>query len=147
MTNSHSHRGAADAGMVTTPERLSVLLWHDRSDRATRTIRGTSALLRAHAVVEMTDARTGAALAGGRGLRSRPLAVEGPGSASDRLLDAAATARASCIVVGHRSAATPLESTTGSRSRGTPIGLFSSFRAERTRFRPHVLERALVQRP
>ena len=44
MTNSHSHRGAADAGMVITPERLSVLLWHDRSDRSTRTIRGTSAL-------------------------------------------------------------------------------------------------------
>ena len=53
----------------------------------------------------------GAALAGRRGVLSRPLAIEGRGSASDRLLDAAATARASCIVVGHRSAATPLDST------------------------------------
>jgi nucleotide-binding universal stress UspA family protein len=53
----------------------------------------------------------GTALAGAHGLRARPLSIEGTGSARDALLEAAATAHASCIVVGHRSSATPFEST------------------------------------
>jgi hypothetical protein len=53
----------------------------------------------------------GAALAGNNGLRARPLAIDGIGPAGDALLEAAAAARASCIVVGHRSSATPIEST------------------------------------
>ena len=55
--------------------------------------------------------RDGAALAASHGLRSRPLAIEGTGSVGDALLEAAAVAHASCIVLGHRSSATPFEST------------------------------------
>ena len=57
-------------------------------------------------------AAEGAAFASSCGLAARPLAVEGPGAAADRLLEAAAGAEAACIVVGHRTTrTTPREST------------------------------------
>ena len=57
-------------------------------------------------------AAEGAAVATSVGIAARPLPVEGPGSAWSRLLDAAGTAAASCIVAGHRRAATGLHSST-----------------------------------
>ncbi|HSO97526.1 MAG TPA: universal stress protein [Solirubrobacteraceae bacterium] len=56
-------------------------------------------------------AAEGTAFASSCGLAARPLAVEGPGAAADRLLDAAAATEAACIVVGHRTTTTLGEST------------------------------------